>query len=229
MSEKLSTPETQAQRLDAALDASVRSAKRREKQFWALSLLWVAAVLVVAQYFRSQVTRFDRQQTLLERALVDQLQRTKDLNLDNQTLQNAFERLETRLHQNLTSRERQQYALVLAEAHVARNSFSDQERKLLISESAAARDKKVAESLYLQAAELWDDNRGSAIAKLQAALQQNSKYGPAHAALGEAYSYLSKNEESVQHFTQALALKEDAFGYAGRCWPLIVLSRLRVC
>jgi len=198
---------------ERALAGSEKAAERRQKQFWVLGIVWVAAVFLAVLYFRSQTESLGQslqvastdQVALREQVntITAQVNDITELRQELFALRGALERkvsAETKDLDPLSS------ALELAQAEVAFEPLTRSEEQSLATQRRITEKGETATALYLQGSALVTSDPSEAITKLTAAVEKDPKYEPAWAALGSAYRYAFQYKNAEKALTTAIGM-----------------------
>lgn len=199
---------------ERALAATEQAAGRRQKQFWALSIVWVAAVLFAAFYIRAQIASFQQNLRMVEsdqqslKAAVAEvsgkLGEITGLREERAAQMGALTRKESGENKDPFTN-----ALQLAQAEVAFEPLTRSEQQALATQRRIADKKDSAEALYLVGSALVRSDAAAAIKPLMAAVEKDPTFEPAWVALGSAYRYAFQYKNAEGALTTAVKLNPD--------------------
>jgi tetratricopeptide (TPR) repeat protein len=207
-----------------SLRAESGTARRRQRQSWVLSAVWLAAILGVGAYVSIQVRALEEKQAKTELVAEAAIQGLSGLNEVRQevfALKDSTERAAA-----IAKLDPFSAALELAQVEVDRRPLSTIEKQLLTAQRAVAQSQDSPKGLYLVGSGLIEDDSVQAVAMLALAVAKDPGYEPAQVALGKAYSWSGHNQEAFDQLIRSAALNPNrAYTYAELCWVLMALDK----
>jgi len=200
------------------------TARRREKQSWVLSALWLVAILGVGAYVSTQVKALEAKQAKTELVAEAAIQGLKGLNEVRQevfSIKDSAERAAALAKLNPFSA-----ALELAQVEVDRRPLSNAEKQLLEDQGTISQAQDTTQALYLVGSGLVESDPIQAVTILALAVSKDPGFEPAQVALGKAYSWSGHNEEALDQLIRSAALNPNrAYTNAELCWVLMALDK----
>lgn len=228
MSEKYSNKEFDPELLDQAFLDAKETARRGQRRFWLLSLVWLIAAIAVCGYFTFALWKFEKQQDNFEYTLVQMFKDAEEHAREMVSLSASLERIERNyLDKKLDEREKQQYAVELAQEQIARQELSPAEEKFFSQQVEKLKGRQTPDSYYIQGiSALGSTENKAAIEKLSKAIALRPNYWQAYTARGRAYYAQREYERSIRDFTIVIERRPDATAYASRGYSYVRLGML---